>query len=38
MDIIITYMVVAIVTSAICSICEAALSSTPMSYVSMLDG
>lgn len=38
MEIIITYMVVAIVTSAICSICEAALSSTPMSYVSMLEG
>lgn len=38
MEIIITYMVVAIITSAICSICEAALSSTPMSYVSMLDG
>lgn len=38
MEIIITYMVVAIVTSAICSVCEAALSSTPMSYVSMLEG
>lgn len=38
MEIIITYMVVAIGTSAICSICEAALSSTPMPYVSMLEG
>ena len=31
-------MLIAIVVSAICSLCEACLSSTPMSFVSTLKG
>lgn len=38
METIIIYMLIAIVVSAICSLCEACLSSTPMSFVSTLKG
>ena len=31
-------MLIAIIISAICSLCEACLSSTPMSFVSILKG
>lgn len=38
METIIIYMLIAIIISAICSLCEACLSSTPMSFVSTLKG